>query len=1020
MPHTQKPKRQGIAVFALGCLFSAVLAWWVSEYNQRQLASSLLELERETVEKISSTFYLYQYGLRGSRGIFVTHGAGETTLGLYRAYANTREVDLEFPGSRGFGFIRRVPVQDVPDYLAWVNSQRPDGFEIKELSPNTGERFVIEMIEPEYRNRQAVGLDIASESNRRSAALRAAISGQPRLTDPITLVQATGAVEQGFLLLMPVQDFIEENSTEAEKIAATEGWVYTPLVVSEVLQGAGVENELIQFELANETEGGNWQSFYKSEANEANSISTILSRSEEFPVFGRNWKIQIAALPALEQSLNLTSPVLVFMPGVFASFLLGLLITQTGISRHKDVQRYRDKAQLSAIVSGSADGIFSCTNEGEITSMNESAHSLLQLPPENRSGSNLFELLFTEESRDKQLSKFRRVIAEGTSARQEVQITRPDGQLPLDALITYTPIKDELDHQLGVAVHLTDISKLKQALRVLERSQDELERKVAIRTSELDISKQQAEAANLAKSEFLANMSHEIRTPLSAVLGLSYLLEQDNLTVSQSDKVRKIQTAGRALLGIVNDVLDLSKIEAGELKLERRSFDLSDLINDTRNMMQASAQSKGLELRIEAYESTLKHNWVGDEVRIKQILINLINNAIKFTEKGLINVQIGCDPLPDCNDRIFKIEVQDSGIGMTDEAQRHLFRPFNQADTSITRRFGGTGLGLSIVKQLVDLMDGEIAVRSKLGQGTTFTAQLKLGTETRIENLGGKSPILRPLEVLVAEDDPNQREHLVSLCKSFGWNVNAVGDGEALLVRAIERQNGPNPLDCLIIDWRLPKMDGLTALAALSQELKGMRAPGSVVVSAHDVEVIRQQEHFALADSLIIKPVDHSTLFNQVNNAVVKHTGSTARVVDNTVLNDSVSWLEGLTILLVEDNELNVEICQFMLETEGAKVQVANNGLEAVEWLQQNPEGADAVLMDMQMPVLDGCQASMRIRNLLGLTDLPIIALTAGALVSQKEAALQAGMDDFLTKPFEVDKIRHTILRHINARQERS
>jgi PAS domain S-box-containing protein len=518
-----------------------------------------------------------------------------------------------------------------------------------------------------------------------------------------------------------------------------------------------------------------------------------------------------------------------------------------------------------------------------------------------------------------------------------------------------------------------------------------------------------AEHANSAKSEFLANMSHEIRTPLNAVIGLGYLLEHTALSEDQRQLLAKIQFGGRALLGVINNVLDLSKIEAGEMSLEDEPFDLPDLIRDLGQLLAPQASAKGIELLVQAAPS-LPRMVSGDASRLRQILTNLLGNSIKFTEAGHVELQVFCTEVG--SDRLrLRCTVQDTGIGIEPAALERLFTPFTQADASTTRRFGGTGLGLSIARRFVELMGGEIGVTSTLGAGSTFWIEMPLRIVHDADTEIGK----HGLKILIADSNADKPDLLVGMTRALGWTPQVTKSGEQLIEIMSATQPGAWP-DVLILDLHLCDMDAHQLLARLEKECSKSQLPRAIVVGDFAQSYMDHDQLMRSTDILLTRPLTSSALFNAVNSIVSKQPDSLDRVLQCTNFDElRAQWLAGVRILVVDDSDINLEVAKRILENQGAAVDTCSDGLAALEYVRANHQLLDIVLMDVQMPVLDGNEATRRIRKELDLTTLPIVALTAGALTVKRQRALEAGMNDFITKPFDPQALIRKVRRLVES-----
>ncbi len=512
-----------------------------------------------------------------------------------------------------------------------------------------------------------------------------------------------------------------------------------------------------------------------------------------------------------------------------------------------------------------------------------------------------------------------------------------------------------------------------------------------------------AEAANAAKSAFLSNISHEIRTPLNALIGVTHLLAESGIDDDQRLLLHKAQLAGRSLLGIVNDVLDLAKIEAGEIALDEAPYQPAALLAEIEAVYAPQAREKGLDFT--ATTSPDLPAWLhGDSTRLRQVLINLVANALKFTDHGRVEVLLSWSngTLDRCG---LRVRVRDSGIGIERNMQDRLFLPFIQADASTTRRYGGTGLGLSIVKRLAQIMGGEVGVNSAPGVGSEFWVALPQSRPS-IDQAASVSRGLRLLDVLVVDDDPLDRVVLTSQVRALGWQALALDGGAALLQELARRAAaGQAPPDVVLVDWQMPGMDGLQALAAMAAMASPSSPrvpPAALVVTAHEREGIGRLDHSGLADHILTKPVGSSALFNAVNDSLARRQGSTDRLLNATRVDaPDTLWLADLRVLLVDDSDINLEVARRLLIGRGAQVRCCTSGHQALDCLRTAPTGFDAVLMDVQMPEMDGLETTRRLRTDLGLLRLPVIALTAGALVEERRRAFDAGMQGFLPKPLD-------------------
>ncbi|GGC65492.1 hypothetical protein GCM10011396_10620 [Undibacterium terreum] len=511
---------------------------------------------------------------------------------------------------------------------------------------------------------------------------------------------------------------------------------------------------------------------------------------------------------------------------------------------------------------------------------------------------------------------------------------------------------------------------------------------------EMLLARDAAQSANRSKAEFLANMSHEIRSPLNAILGLAYLLERVRLEPDGLEMVRKIRSAGQSLLGIISDILDVSKIEAGHMRIEKAQFKLAELIDGVAASMGIAAADKAIEVIVHPLPPGMSV-FEGDALRLQQVLTNLTSNAIKFTSVGRVELVTQLARL-DGDEAWLRFMVRDTGIGIPPAMQETIFSAFTQADTSTTRRFGGTGLGLTICRQLVKLMGGELNLRSTVGLGSDFEFTVPLAIA---HGTSSSSPDMLSIRALIADDSEIALEAAGSTARAMGWEVQTVESGEAVL-DYFQRSSADELPGVVLLDWKMPGLDGLATARAL-RETVSPDTPLIVLMStAYSLSELVKQPGADVVDAFLSKPVTASNLFNAVMDA--RSQRSAPGQISASMDAGEAMQLAGIRVLVVDDSDINRDVVARILRNQGAWIEFANDGQAAVDWLVSHPEDVDLVLMDVQMPVMDGMEATRRLRRLPQFDDLPIVALTAGALKSQQEAVIAAGMSHFVSKPFDV------------------
>ena len=1125
----------------IGLLVGLLLASWlaisVHRQNQSDLDESFDLLTQRVSLQLQRRMQLYEYGLRGSRGALIAGGDEWIGRERFLAYSASRDYAREFPGARGFGFIRRVPASDEEAFLQHARADGWPDFSIRQLTPHAGERFVIQYIEPVANNRAAVGLDVASESNRRSAALQALRTGSAVITDPITLVQADGKKNQGFLILLPAYRVGAPLATEADRESAGYGWVYAPLTIEEVLRDFDFYEDRIAISISAVDGAGAVQPFYQS-GGMAEADTVLRRTTQHIEVFGKEWQLTVHEQPALATSSNLNSPWLAFgvvlmlsLVGTIATYMLQR--ANSRVERAEADSRFNEtNRRYRQLIDGVKDyAIIQMDTEGRVTGWNSGAERIKGYSANEILGRHMSVFyppgVITPEALEQRLA----VARESGFAHDEGWRVRKDGTR-FWASVTITPIHDDegritgyskitrdltenraqeielkrlvgvqkaiLDNA-GVAIITTDMKGFitlfnPSAERLLGYRSDEVIGKLTpaafhdrdevaekaralaeelgvsvkpglatlgakalrgeVDTSEwtyvtksgqrkpvllsvtgifdeagtplgtvglaADLTEQKryqtelvsarvaAERANMAKSSFLANMSHEIRTPMNAILGMTQLVLQGPLDPQQRSLLEKAFAASQALLNILNDVLDYSKVEAGHMQLEVRELSLESLLANAASLFAHQAEQKGLEFILDI-PPDLPPQVLGDPLRLTQVLSNLLSNALKFTSEGSVTLSARSERTSAQMCRV-RFSIADSGIGMNRSQIAQLFKPFTQADASVTRKYGGTGLGLSICKRLVELMGGVIEVRSTPGQGSEFYFDIDMAlpaTDLSVQRKPSRLPFERALVV----DDQIAAAHVLQVML-HSWKVDSsCCDSAVAAVEELKQAMASGrPFDLVVTDLQMPEMDGLGLVDRIQQLVaRGSlpHVPTIVMVSMYAQEDLMDQLQGRPIAALLSKPVLPSALLNALTGTVYEKAGPQlaspggAATYNNYI--SAAAPLRGKRILLAEDNEVNQQVATAFLQSAGLEVSVACNGLQALEMAQSGQFAA--ILMDMHMPEMDGLEATRQIRNIPACAATPIIAMTAAVMQEDKKACFDAGMDDFVGKPIDPEEL---------------
>lgn len=1277
------PALLATVVLAVALGYAGLHAWLMHRKNEALIGSQLDSLADQVTAELHTRFRLYEYGLRGARGAVIAAGGNRMTRADFARYMRSRDLGAEFPGARGFGYVERVSDADLGAFESRVRADEGKPIQIVDLMPDSKEHFIIKYVEPEALNASAIGLNIASEQNRREAAIVSMLSASATLTAPITLVQATGARDRGMLFLFPVYSD-DQLPPEDRREQALIGWVYAPLVTDEILKDFASSHAHVALTLSDESRAEGVPEIYASHMD-GTPPDPVYERGRDVPIYGRTWRLGLSPDPVFLSGLNLPAPLETAGGIAGGGVLLALIAYLLTSSAHRRRKTMAHKARLATIVEESHDAIIGTSLDGIITEWNRAATAFLGyqaeeaigrpivdtiVPPgyveedrailrrvfagesveisesvrRRKDGSTLFVEISASPIRDGHgrivgAAKTLRNITERKEAEREIlelnaslelQVQRrtaelqallglheailtnagyaiiatdPKGMITLfnpaaESMLGYaskdligreTPmlfhdrtevavradrLREELGHfvepgfgvlvakaqdipdvnewtylhksgeripvllnvstlrndngsvggYLSIAASLAELKQREIALEISERklrglfelsplgialtdptgrfvefnesyraltgySDKELldmnfwqltppeylqeertvlatlentghygpydkhyERKDGLRVSVRlngvtlrldgkpytwsiveDTTEQRlaeaamvdaintAEAASKAKSNFLANMSHEIRTPMNAILGMLQLLLRTQLDDKQRDYTSKTEMAATTLLALLNDILDFSKIEAGRQTLEPHEFDLDQLLREISVIASANVGDKHIEVIFDI-DRNIPHRLIGDSLRIRQVLINLAGNAVKFTERGEVKLIVRL--LSAEGGHIFlHFEVTDTGIGIAADKLSNIFEGFSQAEASTTRRYGGSGLGLAICRRLVALMGGELKVESNLGVGSRFHFATELVVAEYPEPSRSTKIVSRlsNLRVLVVDDNYGALDAIADMARSLGWSCDTSDNGPDALHRILSAGSGEAVYDVILVDWSMPGMDGWEVSQRIRRNLTPDKCPLIVMVTMHEREKVVERSCSSgnLLDGFLIKPITASMLLDAVADALAAHRKlSIASPADSPGVR-GIGRLKSVHILVVEDNATNQQVAKDLLELEGASIQVANGGDEALRILREAKSPTDLVLMDIQMPDMDGFTATRLIRDIPKMEELPIIAMTANVMESDRLECLAAGMNDHVGKPFDVNMLVETILHWIDRKRSR-
>jgi PAS domain S-box-containing protein len=879
-----------------------------------------------------------------------------------------------------------------------------------------GEReayYPVFYVSPLKGNEKAVGFDLGSDSIRRTALERARDTGEPTVTERIRLVQDTEE-QFGFLIFLPVYRKGMPAETVEQRREALEGFALGVFRAGDILRAVLGHTEPIglPFDLLDLTAPVerrllyNWSGRLNAKEPGKSPFFPVASPYlRKFVFAGREWGVEATASQAyMERHYSFAYWVILpagfLLTVVFGFYLQSILGRRVRLERivlERTAELQESEERFRDIFDNISDFIYTHDLDGRFLTINPAAAAILG-PPEEVTGRYVADFMPVERREDFFQSYLPTIKSQGWFNGTILLISREGSRY-------YVECRNSLVKEQGRGIYIRG-----SARDVTLRKHHE---------EELKKSKEAAETASRAKSQFLANMSHEIRTPMNGVLGMTELLLSSGLSESQLALAQTVHQSGETLLRVLNDILDISKIEAGRLELEMIDFNLWETVEEAIDLFARQAHQKGLELACDM-EKNVPVMLKGDPVRLRQILMNLVGNAVKFTEKGQVVVKVSAVER-NGDGSVISFEVKDTGIGIPSEVQQEIFDAFSQADGSVTRKHGGTGLGLAICWQLCKMMGGSIGVESAPGNGSTFRFDVRLRNGTRPVP-SEQVPVdgLRGLRVLIVDDNETNRLILLEQVKNWGIEAMSAGNGVRALEMLRSSSSRGTPFDLAILDQMMPEMDGIELTRTIQSDPL-ISEVKLLMLTGHYGEKEKVRETGILAH--LTKPVSQSKLYNALLNACTTDVAQPATVSPppHSQPERHKPHFQG-AVLLAEDNEINQKVAKAMLQGLGLDVDVVANGFEALDAVEMKPY--DLILMDCQMPELDGYETTKRIRSKEAMssagedkTHIPIIALTAHAMGGDRDLCLAAGMDDYLSKPFSPKGLSELIERWLPPQQ---
>ncbi len=968
---------------AIGLALSGFAAWQVQSDNELEAQAAVAEATERTSRTLTARMRVYQYGLRGVRGAVLTSGEQLLNNDLFSLYSATRDIAMEFPGARGFGYIERVPRAQEQSFLEEVwNEGRPD-FEIREIEPHDGERYIVRFIEPVERNPSAIGLDIASDPARRASANTATRTGQSTLTAPISSQLEDGTQVKILIILLPVYAGAVTPTVEAQRAKAVLGWSYVPLIASEVVETLNFNTDWFHFRLIDVTTPEAEDVLYDSSESYP-PTEHLFTHGIERSIFGRRWRLEQSAYPAFIDSLNHTSPFVVFLWGslltLVSSALAGTL--SANIERKK---RDETEQTITEVLQSAPDAMIVIDQSGRIILVNARAAELFEYSQSTLVGMRI-ERLMPQRFGARHIEHRAKYFAEPSSRAmgRDMELfarTKTGREVPIEVSLSTIDVEAGA---LACAV-IRDISERKKIQQELQAAQ---------------VAKQ----ANAAKSDFLASMSHEIRTPLNGVVGNLELLANTELDPEQFEYIDSAEKAAKSLLVLIGNILDFSKIEAGKLSVEMGEVNLASLLDEAVNVLQSRARQSGVFVTYSVGADVPKLVR-GDPTRVRQILLNLIGNAVKFTSEGGIHARVTTG---DWDQDVTEIRfvIHDSGQGFAQATADRLFQPYDQG--GLHNRMEGTGLGLSICKNLTELFGGTIGCEGKDGEGASFWINIPAAviepapTPTKVD--------LSKTAVLIVGDRNDAGVRLSDYFRSRGASVDAVPDVTAALDLLVNRRSTYKA--CVVI-----RNGGDTQnLVKVAQAMRKKHVAPILIQEEISDEIWRRC--LRLGFGVLMSPdatpeeLDRNIL-NFLGQAPARQFSAKPRAHESTypIFNNK-------HVLVLEDRLVNQTIIMKQLKRFGLRATLCINGLKGLE--RVGSEKFDLIFCDCSMPEMDGFEFTREFRRREQTKDgstrrTPIIALTANAFREDAEKCFAVGMDDFISKPVSLDRLSAVLTKWLSG-----